>query len=35
MISRGFVIDLHGEGHFRYLTFSVFADYLLRKKEDK
>ena len=30
---RSFVIDLLDEGHFRYLTLSVFADYLLRTKE--
>jgi DNA-binding Lrp family transcriptional regulator len=31
---RSFVIDLLDEGHFRYLTLSVFADYLLRTKKD-
>jgi DNA-binding Lrp family transcriptional regulator len=30
---KSFVIDLLDEGHFRYLTLSVFADYLLRTKE--
>jgi len=30
---RSFVIDLLDESHFRYLTLSVFADYLLRTKE--
>jgi DNA-binding Lrp family transcriptional regulator len=30
---KSFVIDLPDEGHFRYLTLSVFADYLLRTKE--
>ncbi len=28
-----FVIDLLDKNHFRYLTLSVFADYLLRTKE--
>jgi DNA-binding Lrp family transcriptional regulator len=27
---QSFVIDLHDKSHFRYLTLSVFADYLLR-----
>jgi DNA-binding Lrp family transcriptional regulator len=31
---KSFVIDLLDEGHFRYLTLSVFADYLLRTKKD-
>jgi DNA-binding Lrp family transcriptional regulator len=30
---RSFVIDLLGKGHFRYLTLSVLADYLLRTEE--
>jgi len=30
---KSFVIDLAGKGHFRYLTLSVFADYLLRTEE--
>ena len=30
---RSFVIDLLDTDHFRYLTLSVFADYLLRNKE--
>jgi Lrp/AsnC family transcriptional regulator for asnA, asnC and gidA len=30
---KSFVINLSDEGHFRYLTFSVLADYLLRTEE--
>jgi len=30
---RSFVIDLLDKSHFRYLTLTVFADYLLRTKE--
>jgi DNA-binding Lrp family transcriptional regulator len=32
---QSFVIDLQDKGHFRYLTFSVFANYLLRMKESQ
>ena len=32
---QSFVIDLQDKGHFRYPTLSVFADYLLRKKENQ
>jgi DNA-binding Lrp family transcriptional regulator len=32
---KSFIIDLQDKGHFRYLTLSVFADYLLRKKENQ
>lgn len=32
---ESFVIDLSDEGHFRYLTFSVLADYLLRAEESE
>jgi Lrp/AsnC family transcriptional regulator for asnA, asnC and gidA len=32
---KSFVIDLQDEGHFRRLTLSVFADYLLRMKENQ
>jgi hypothetical protein len=32
---KSFVINLLGEGHFRYLTLSVLADYLLRTEEDQ
>jgi Lrp/AsnC family transcriptional regulator for asnA, asnC and gidA len=31
---KSFLIDLQDESHFRYLTLSVFADYLLRTKEN-
>lgn len=30
---KSFLIDLSDKGHFRYLTFSVFADYLLREEK--
>jgi DNA-binding Lrp family transcriptional regulator len=30
---KTFVVDLLDKSHFRYLTLSVFADYLLRTKE--
>lgn len=30
---KSFVIDLNDQNHFRYLTLSVFADYLSRTKE--
>lgn len=30
---KSFVIDLLDKSHFRYLTLTVFADYLLRTKE--
>jgi DNA-binding Lrp family transcriptional regulator len=32
---KSFVIDLLDKGHFRYLTLSVFSDYLLRTKDDQ
>jgi DNA-binding Lrp family transcriptional regulator len=32
---KSFIIDLKDKRHFRYLTLSVFADYLLRKKENQ
>jgi len=32
---KSFVIDLSDKGHFRYLTLSVFADYLLRTRDDQ
>ena len=31
---KSFLIDLQDRSHMRYLTLSVFADYLLRTKED-
>jgi len=32
---KSFVINLSDKGHFRYLTFSVFADYLLRTEQNQ
>lgn len=30
---KSFIIDLNDQSHFRYLTLSIFADYLTRTKE--